>query len=103
MNEFTKIIFDTDGTLVYLPGTPGKIADSPRYDVINFLLYLHKLGCQIYAHSGGGVEYCQNKIDRIGLTDIVTVVPKGSMIADISFDDEEVKLGKVNIQVNKIF
>jgi hydroxymethylpyrimidine pyrophosphatase-like HAD family hydrolase len=88
-----SIAFDCDGTLIDYEG-------KPNYPVINTLLYFHGLGCYIYVWSGGGIDYANHIVDRLGLKDKVDVVSKGGATVDISFDDDPAaKLGKVNIQV----
>ena len=93
------VAFDIDGTLIYPEGVPNHLADTPRYDIINFLLFLQKIGCEIVIWSGGGTEYAVHWIYKLGL-DNCRVAEKGSLEPDIAVDDEEVKLGKVNIKVN---
>ena len=94
MNERIKICFDIDGTLIHLT---GEREDTPRYDIIALFKMFESLGCDMYAHSGGGIDYCQRWVDKLGLT--AKVVQKGSLKADIVFDDERVNLGIVNIKV----
>lgn len=93
-NENIKVCFDVDGTLIQLTGANE---DTPRYEVIELFLAYHRLGCQMYIHSGGGIDYATRWKEKLGLN--ARVVEKGSVFADIVFDDEEVKLGKVNIRV----
>lgn len=52
----------------------------------------------MYAWSGSGEDYCQRWLDKLGLK--AKVVPKGSFIPDITVDDMEVSMGKVNIKVS---
>lgn len=93
-NENLKVVFDIDGTLIHIT---GENEDTPRYDVVSIFKHFESLGCDMYAHSGGGIDYCQRWIDKLGLN--AKVVMKGSLKADIAFDDEEVKLASVNVRV----
>lgn len=96
MNENLKVAFDVDGTLVL--HTDGQ-SSVPRYDVLNILFTYQRLGASIYVWSGGGVDYACDWQRKLGLSLDVCVVAKGSFIPDIAYDDQEVKLGKVNIRV----
>lgn len=86
-----KVAFDIDGTLI-----SGTV---PRYDVIALLLWFAEKGYNLIAWSGGGVEYCQRWVEKLGLEDKVRIIAKGSEEVDIAFDDQPVTLGKVNIEV----
>ena len=89
-----KIVFDVDGCLIH---QIGEKEDTPRHDVIQLFLLLEKFGCDMYIHSGGGLDYARRWRDKLGLN--AKIVEKGSVFADLAFDDENVKLGKVNIKV----
>lgn len=86
------VAFDTDLTLI-------DHQDRPLYKNIAILLYFVDLGYKVYAWSGGGMDYCERHMRRLGLEEKVEVIAKGSILVDIAFDDEIVKLGKVNIVV----
>lgn len=88
----TKIAFDIDGTLIDETG-------APRWEILWLLIWHTKRCHTVYVWSGGGVSYAETIVRRLGLTGMVTVVAKGNLIPDIAIDDEEVNLGKVNIQV----
>ena len=93
-NEFTVVAFDVDGTLIQLTGPKE---DTPRYDIIEIFHFYEKIGCHMVVWSGGGEDYAARWASKLGLT--AEILPKGSFIPDIAFDDEEVILGKVNIRV----
>ena len=99
MTAQPSIAFDVDDTLIRQTRDG---LDVPRYPVIQILLLLKSLGCQIYIWSGGGVEYAMRWVEKLGLDD-VTVVQKGSFKPDIAFDDMahqwETGLATVNIKV----
>lgn len=88
------VAFDVDGTLIHLI---GEKADTPRYEIINFYHLLEKFGCKMYIWSGGGNDYAERWRNKLGLDG--TIMQKGSFKPDITVDDEEVNLGKINIRV----
>ena len=56
--------------------------------------------------SGGGVDYAQLIVDRLGLTEIFKCIPKLKLgddtpVMDLTFDDETIKNGKCNIRVKR--
>ncbi len=96
----TKIIaFDVDGTLI-------TFEDRPRWDIIEMLKTLNKLGCYIIVWSGGGDDYARHWCEKLFIEEYVDDYrnkihdsEEETIIPDICFDDEEDNLGKVNIQV----
>ena len=90
----TQVAFDLDGTLIHII---GKKEDTPRYDVINFFNLFESFGCDMYVWSGGGIDYCERWVSKLGLN--AKIVAKGSFKPDIAIDDEEVKLGTINLKV----
>lgn len=93
-NGIIKIAYDIDGTVIDYEG-------NPREDIIAILKMLQSLGCQTICWSMGGPEYTQNIVDYLGLKDI-TVLKKGAIEVDLTFDDNQPFFGKVNIKVPKI-
>lgn len=96
--EATQIVaFDVDGTLITLKD------DLPREEVIAILKGFSRLGgYQVIVWSGGGAEYAQRWVDRLGLNDYVdAVITKDrNLEVDIAFDDmPEFKLGKHQVIV----
>lgn len=102
-----KIGFDIDNTLL-LHGTKEKNGELvptgeavPNYSLIQVLKWFKKNGEQIFFWSAGGQDYCQSMVRKLGLQDDGTVIEKEmNTDMDVSFDDQEVFLAKVNIQVN---
>ncbi len=94
------ICFDVDGTLVSMGNTPN-------YRVIDILRWFVEHGDRVYIWSGGGIEYAEHWIDKLGIDRFSnTLLPqmKSKEVAeeikpDITFDDEFITLGKVNIKV----
>lgn len=93
-----KVAFDIDGTLIRMNDDGENV---PRYDTLQLLIGLHDIShsTQIFVWSGSGVDYAKRWTERLGIHKFVSVIAKGSVEVDIAFDDEEVTLGKVNIQV----
>jgi len=75
-----KIAFDIDGTLI-------DMKNAPRYWVIDSLLWFKKIGWDVIVWSGGGVDYAKMVVRRLGLEDIIRVIPKGAEKVDIAVDD----------------
>ena len=93
-----KIAFDVDGTLIVRTAD----GDVPRYEIIAMLKTLYDLGHFIYVHSGGGVDYAQHWVRKLGLTNHVSCISEkkaNTYDYDIAFDDEVVELATVNVRV----
>jgi len=86
----TTVCFDVDGTLI-------GIDNRPRWEVIQLFHMLNLIGCDVFIWSGGGIDYATMIRDRLGLK--AKIIEKGSMVPDISVDDQEVTLGRANICV----
>lgn len=85
------VAFDVDGTLI-------NEVDAPRYDVIQLLLALHALKVEIWVWSGGGQEYAEHWVRRLGLDSYVSRVyaKDPSLPVDLAIDDAEgADLGRV--------
>lgn len=96
-----KIAFDIDDTLWKCVWRP-RLSQVPDYDLIQVLRWFYNNGDTIYFWSAAGIDYTQTIIDKLGLTEYGHVIRKGSMQVDIAFDDEETKLGKIDVRVNRI-
>lgn len=86
------IAFDVDGTLI-------DENDRPIYQNIDLLLWYVDRGYLVIVWSGGGIDWANLIVRKLGLEDIVQVEHKGSMYVDIAYDDEAVEFGEVNIEV----
>ena len=97
MNKLT-ICFDVDGTLIH---QSGDLCDTPRYEIIQLLKTFHSLGHNIYIWSGGGVQYAEHWVNKLGLPG--KVIEKGSVQPHIAVDDmaheSEFNLGVINLSV----
>jgi hypothetical protein len=98
-----KIGFDIDDTIYKIDvDKAGHMLQTPDYKLINVLLWFHENGHEIYAWSAGGNDYAKSIITKLGLDRIMHVISKeAGTDMDISFDDMEVSLAKVNVQVKR--
>ena len=101
-----KISFDIDDTLWKIDVKYKR--QVPDYDLIQVLRWFYNNGDQVFVWSAGGIEYAQTIVDKLGLTYMVTVIPKVELNdssnphkIDIAFDDCETKLAKVDIVVQR--
>jgi FMN phosphatase YigB (HAD superfamily) len=94
----TVVAFDVDGTIIDL-------SERPRWDVISLLIKFGQLvEVSVIVWSGGGQEYAEHWVNKLGLANYVDeVISKTntdlSRPPDITFDDEVVSLGVVNILI----
>ncbi len=102
-----KIAFDIDDTLwkCTYPFDKRKgrpyLKQVPDYDLIQVIRWFYQNGDEIFFWSAGGIDYCETIIANLGLSEYGTVVDKGSFTPDIAFDDQETKLGKIDIRVKR--
>lgn len=104
-----RIAFDVDDTFykviwIERNGIKIPVRQVPDYDVINLMILLHKLGNEIYIWSAGGKEYAFGIAQKFGLDEFSIFMDKSVESAinwgiDLTFDDEKITLGKVNIQI----
>lgn len=103
-----KVAFDIDDTLWKIDRKLK--AQVPDYDLIQVLRWFYNNGDEVFVWSAGGLDYAQQIVDKLGLTEMVTVIPKISMAKllekrytgmDIAFDDCETNLAKVDVQVRR--
>lgn len=90
-----KVAFDIDGTLI----KQSDYGSVPRYDIIEKLLWHNKMCHEIYIWSGGGIDYAKTWSEKLGITCAKAIAKQAGQHIDICYDDEEVELAKVNIQV----
>ena len=98
-----KIAFDIDNTLVKIVNIDDNFAQVPDYELITVLKWFLSNGDEVFAWSGGGVDYAQTWINKLGLSG-VKIIPKTSKGSkhpdmDICFDDVECGLAKASILV----
>ena len=96
------ICFDVDGTLIQETSDGVEV---PNYPIIWFIDFLKKFTfCEVFVWSGGGTDYAERWVKKLGLTDIINgIIEKGSITPDITFDDQNCTLGQVNLKVNDYF
>lgn len=92
-----RIAFDVDNTLITKDMVTGR--DVPRYDVIELLLWFHRQKHHVYVWSGGGFDYARDWAIKLGLPQVGILSKDDHHNIDISIDDEDVQLAKVNIKV----
>jgi hypothetical protein len=96
-----SVCFDIDDTIWKCRWKP-RLEQIPDYDLIQVVRWFHQNGDKVFFWSAGGIDYCQTIINKLGLDEYGKVVAKGFFKPDISFDDEEVTLGNVNVRVNRL-
>ncbi len=99
-----RIAFDIDDTLWKIRGAPY-FDQVPDYDLIQVLRWFYNNGDEVFVWSAGGIDYALQIVRKLGLNDMVKVLPKGDhskLKMDITFDDESVAIGITNIKVKRI-
>ena len=86
------ICFDVDGTLFTFDKRP-----IPR--VVATLRFFHDIGCSVHVWSGAGKDYAQWAAEALNIADIVTCSKKGEIKPDITFDDDTVDYGHINLKI----
>jgi hydroxymethylpyrimidine pyrophosphatase-like HAD family hydrolase len=97
--KYLRVAFDVDGTLV-------SFKDVPIERNIELLKAFHKSGASITVWSGGGKDYADLWVRRLGLNEFVDSIEgkpilnkESEAYVDIAIDDEIVKFGHLNWQV----
>lgn len=78
-----RVVFDIDNTLVKIMEQGGKPCQCPDYDLIQVLKWFVNNGAEVYAWSGGGVNYTESWLYKLGLLDIVKAIPKVELVRSI--------------------
>lgn len=99
-----KVIEDTcDVSATHPRG--WRIRQVPDYDLIAVLRWFYNNGDKIYVWSAGGVDYAKMVCEKLGLDHMVEILPKGNWSGrphvDLCFDDEDVELARVNVQMKR--
>jgi phosphoserine phosphatase len=76
------IAFDVDGTLI-------DNQDRPRHDIIDLLRAFQRLGCEVWVWSGGGLDYAQRWVERLGLEPDGVYAKDPRLPVDLAIDDAE--------------
>jgi hypothetical protein len=106
------IAFDVDDTLIVPSVATGFDRDTPNYDVIMLYRWFQSQGHTMVIWSGGGKDYAEGWAGRLGLTaDYIfdkhwPYIEDGSvqklMTPDLTFDDSDLTLGKLNVKVKRV-
>lgn len=105
-----NIAFDIDDTIwkIRMRTKDGRrVGDQvPDYDLINVLRWFYNNGDNIYVWSAGGTDYAYTICEKLGIDEMVKILPKPPLDGnnpkiDLTFDDSEIGLGKVNCLVNR--
>jgi len=105
-----KVAFDIDDTLwkIRIRKVDGHVVGDqvPDFDLIQVLRWFATNGDDVYVWSAGGTQYAQQIVDKLGLSEFVTVIRKGAVAArhhriDLAFDDEPVTLGMANCRIRR--
>ena len=100
-----RIAYDIDDTLWKIDRKYHN--QVPDYDLIQVLRWFVNNGDEVFVWSAGGIEYANTIVMKLGLTDMVKVIPKGKfgnkqLDIDITFDDDShEQIGKVNVIINR--
>lgn len=81
----------------------------PDYGLIAVLHWFFNNGDKIYVWSAGGIDYAKTICEKLGIDNMVEILPKGKKgigwpnrpHIDICFDDEDVELARVNVQIKR--
>lgn len=107
-NKYMKIAFDVDDSIWKIDREHKR--QVPDYDLIQVLRWFYNNGDEVFVWSAGGQGYAQDIVDKLGLTEMVTCIPKISRAKllekryegmDIAFDDCETNLAKVDVLVKR--
>ena len=94
-----KIAFDIDNTLMKWD-REWKL-QTPDFALIAVLNWFVGNGDDVIVWSGGGKDYADRTVEKLGLHGVRTVAPKGSEKVDIAFDDEMTSLGLVDVYIRR--
>ncbi len=97
-----KIAFDLDDTLIVPSVATGLNRDTPNYENIALFKWFKAQGHHMIIWSGSGVDYAEIWAEKLGLVADEYPIKEKREDVDISFDDCEVDLAKVNVKVKRI-
>lgn len=87
-----RVAFDVDGTIV---GTN----ETARTEVVRIMMMCVKQGHEVIIWSGGGKFYAEARARQFGLEAFPCFQKDKALDVDLCFDDMEVDLAKLNIQI----
>lgn len=91
-----KIAFDVDNTLI-VQGEGGR--EIPNYKVIDVYRFFQDQGHHMIVWSGSGLDWAITWAEKLGLRPNEIRIKQKADDVDLAFDDMEVTLGRLNIQV----
>lgn len=97
-----KIAFDVDDTLIIPSIVTGLDRDTPNYETIAIYRWFQSQGNHMIIWSGSGIDWAKTWGEKLGLVPFEVRIKQKSEDIDISFDDCEVDLAKVNIRVKRL-
>jgi len=101
-NNKLIIAWDVDDCLLLPSIATGLKQDTPNYETIAIYKWFQAQGNYLIIWSGGGTDYARMWADKLGLKpDEIRVKTKGEDI-DLTFDDCDVDLAKVNVKVKRL-
>ena len=94
MDKKVTVGFDCDLTLVDADNKP-----IPRN--VGLLQCFINMGADVIVWSLAGIEHATETAEKIGVKGQVRIIAKGSEKVDLSVDDQDTSLGRVNFRVGK--
>ena len=96
-----KIAFDVDDTLIVPSVVTGSV-DTPNYETIAIYRWFQAQGHHMIIWSGSGIDWATRWAEKLGLSPDEIRLKEKAEDVDIAFDDCDVDLAKVNIQVKRL-
>ncbi len=97
-----RIAFDIDDTLIIPSVATGLEKNIPNYETISIYRWFKSQGHYMIIWSGSGVKWAKQWSSQLGLSPDEIRVKQKSNDVDLTFDDCDIDLGKVNIKVKRI-
>ena len=102
INGKIAISFDIDDTLIVPSVATGLDIDTPNYETIAIYKYFQNQGYYMILWSGSGTDWAKRWGEKLGLQPDEIRIKEKCQDIDISFDDCDVDLAKVNIKVKRL-
>jgi hypothetical protein len=105
------VAFDVDDTLIVPAVATGFDVDVPNYEMIAVFRWFQTQGHTMIIWSGGGEDYAAMWANKLGLIAdayhdkhyyAAHIEPKGFTKPDLSFDDSDLDLARVNVKVRRV-
>ena len=95
-----NIAFDVDDTLIVPSVVTGSV-DTPNYETIAIYRWFQAQGHHMIIWSGSGIDWATRWAEKLGLQPDEIRLKEKAEDVDMAFDDCDVDLAKVNIQVKR--